>query len=333
MRSLGLILLSVAMAGVSASQSPPAAAPPQNPQPAPAGPPSTDIYVAALAVSGTAWTVGKPENVTSSPGYDNQPFFTPDGAGLLFTSDRPQRGTRVLLKDAPPTPSTEPWFQQVSMPAQTDIFRYDFASREVARVTTTVESEYSPTVTPDGQGISVIRVERDQTQRLWRFTREGGRPTLVFEDIKPVGYHAWLDDRTVVMFVLGQPATLQVADTVTRPPQLVASDVGQSVQRIPSGGVSFVQQGAKGPMIMKVVLQEGKAVTTPLTAPVPGARQAHLAWTPDGTLLMAHSGWLHAWKPGDTAWRAVADLDALGLKGVTRLAVSPKGERIAIVAQ
>ena len=74
-------------------------------------------------------------------------------------------------------------------------------------------------------------------------------------------------------------------------------------------------------------------VTLPLTAPVPGARQVQLAWTPDGTLLMAYNGWLHAWKPGETAWRAVAELEKLGLKGVTRLAVSPKGDRLAIVAQ
>ena len=41
------------------------------------------------------------------------------------------------------------------------------------RVTNTPESEYSPTVTPDGAHISVIRVEADGTQRLWRFTLDG----------------------------------------------------------------------------------------------------------------------------------------------------------------
>lgn len=321
------------MTGVLTAQSAQPAPPARAAQAAPAGPPATDVYLATLTVSGTTWTVGKPENVSSSPGYDNQPFFTPDGAGLLFTSDRTQPTQRVLLKEPAAPSGGRPWVQEVSMPRQTDIYRYDIASRQVSRVISTVESEYSPTMTPDGQGISVIRVERDQTQRLWRFTRDGRQPTLIFENIKPVGYHAWLDERTVVMFVLGEPATLQVADTATGTAQVAATDIGQSVQRIPSGGVSFVQQGPKGAMISQVVLQDGKPVTKPLTAPVPGARQAHLAWTPDGTLLMAHSGWLHAWKPGDTAWRAIADLEALGLKGVTRLAVSPKGDRIAIVAQ
>jgi hypothetical protein len=326
MRIVEFIVLAAGLAGQVQQPAAPA-------QPAPGGPPATEVYVASLTTTGTTWTVGKPENISNAPGYDNQPFFVPDGGAVLFTSDRVPAAERTLLKEPAVASKVQAYYQQVPVQLQTDIFRYDLASRAVTRVTRTMESEYSPTVTPDGKGISVIRVERDQTQRLWRFTRDGQQPTLILKDVMPVGYHAWLDEGTLALFVLGPPATLQVADTRTGTAQVVATDIGQSVQRIPSGGVSFVQQGPNGPTISRLAIEGGKPVTTPLTAPVPGARQAHLAWTPDGTLLMAHSGWLHAWKPGDKAWRAVADLEALGLKGVTRLAVSPKGDRIAIVAQ
>ena len=47
-----------------------------------------------------------------------------------------------------------------------DIYRYDIASQAISQVTNTPEAEYSPTVTPDGRHISVIRVESDGTQRL-----------------------------------------------------------------------------------------------------------------------------------------------------------------------
>src|SRR5258707_11489719 len=130
-----------------------------------APPPDTEIYLAPLSMSGGRLTVGPPVNITSSPGYDNQPSFAPDGRSVLFTS---LRGG-----------------------AQTDIYRYDIAAGRVARVTNTPESEYSPTVTPDGAHISVIRVEADGTQRLWRFTMDGTEPELVLADVKPVGYHAW----------------------------------------------------------------------------------------------------------------------------------------------
>lgn len=261
--------------------------------------------------------MGKPENISNSPGYDNQPFFTPDGGALLFTS---ARGTVDSACGKP----------------QTDIYRYELKSRAVTQVTETPECEYSPTVTPGGR-ISVIRVEADGTQRLWQFTVDGRNPSLVLTDIKPVGYHAWLDDTRLALFVLGQPATLQIADTKTGQAEIVARNIGQSILRMPKGGVSFVQQSGEGAghalSITQVSIENGKPVTSVLTPAVPGASQAHLAWSPDGTLFMAHSGSLHGWRPGALRWQPVADLAALGLRNVTRLAISPAGDRIAIVAQ
>ena len=281
-----------------------------------ATPPATEIFVAPLTLSGDEFHVGPPENISRSPGYDNQPFFAPDGGSLFFTSARGD----VSAKCGSP---------------QTDVYRFDLVSRQLARVTDTPECEYSPTVTPGGQ-LSVIRVEADGTQRLWKFTKDGKRPMVVLPDVKPVGYHAWLDENTLVLFVLGSPATLQVADVNTGKAEIITSNIGQSIQKMPGGGVSFVQQTGEGQTrmmtITEVTSENGKIVTRPLTPAVEGARQAHVAWTPDGTLLMAHNGTLHAWRQGQTGWRAVADLTKLGLRAVTRMAVSPQGDRIAFVA-
>ena len=280
-----------------------------------ATPPATEVFVAALTVSGDEFRIGTPENISRSPGYDNQPFFAPDGRSVFFTSARGD----VTVKCGKP---------------QTDVYRYDLVTSQLARVTDTRDCEYSPTVTPD-RHLSVIQVEADGTQRLWRFTSEGKNPTVILPDVMPVGYHAWLDETTIVLFVLGQPATLQVADVKSGKAEIVARDIGQSIQKMPGGGVSFVQQAGEGEertlTITQVTKESGKIVTRPLTAAVDGARQAHVAWTPGGVLLMAHNDTLHAWKPGQTGWRAVADLANLGLKNVTRLAVSPKGDRIAFV--
>lgn len=48
---------------------------------------------------------------------------------------------------------------------------------------------------------------------------------------------------------------------------------------------------------------------------------------------MASGDSLRGWKRGLPAWDKVADLAALGLKRVTRIAISPTGERIAFVAE
>lgn len=280
-------------------------------------PPTTELFLADLSAVGGRVTVGKPENISNSPGYDNQPFFTPDGRALLFTS---ARGSVESSCGKP----------------QTDIYRYDLGSRAVTQVTDTPECEYSPTVTPAGR-ISVIRVEADGTQRLWQFTEDGKNPELVLPDVKPVGYHAWLDSTRLALFVLGEPATLQIADTATGISLVVARNIGQSILRMPNGGASFVQQSGAGSerslTVTAVTLEAGKPVTRVLTTAVAGATQAHLGWSPDGTLFMAHGGSLHRWRTGAATWESIADLGRLGLRNVTRLAISPKGDRIVIVAQ
>jgi hypothetical protein len=306
-----LLLLVLALAP-AALQQPPAQTPPAAP------PPDTDIFLAPLSVRGATVTVGRATNITNSPGYDNQPSFTPDGRSILFTSIR-GGGT------------------------QTDIYRYDVATGAIARVTDTPESEYSPTVTPDGMHISVIRVDADSTQRLWRFTLDGRQPELLLADIKPVGYHVWADDHTLALFVLGQPATLQLADTRTGKAAIIAHDIGRSLQRIPStanvsGTISFVERdppaaGNGNPRLSIRELDPKTRRVTPLVAAVAGAREADCAWTPDGMLVMAEKDVLYGWRRGDARWRRLADLAALGLHGVTRIAISPAGDRIAFVTQ
>ena len=279
--------------------------------------PDTEVFLAKLASAGGKLSLSQPENISNSPGYDNQPSFTPDGAAVFFTSARggvPEGGKT----------------------AQMDIYRYDIATRKIAQVTRTSESEYSATVTPDGRHISVIRVEADNTQRLWQFTLAGGEPALVLADVKPVGYHAWLDANTVAMFVLGQPATLQIGDVRSGKSEVVAKDIGRSLQRMPGGGVSYVQRAgqdsARTMTIVQLILEKGGPQTKPLTAVAPGATEEFVAWTPDGTMLMAANGQLYAWRRDDPNWRSVADLTAMGLKNVSRLAVSPQGDTLALVA-
>jgi hypothetical protein len=281
--------------------------------PAPAqAPPDTEIYLAPMTIADGVIALGPAVNITNNPGYDNQPSFTPDGRGILFTSVR-GGGT------------------------QTDIYKYDVASKQVARVTDTPESEYSPTVTPAGR-LSVIRVELDaaKTQRLWQFSADGRDAQPVLENIKPVGYHAWADDHTLALFVLGQPATLQLADTRTGTAVPLASDIGRSIQPIrgsDAGHISFVQRERSGGAVNLVIKQLDPATraVSVLTPAVAGATEADTAWTPDGMLLMVKAGTLYGWRRGQSGWKEVASLERLSLSGVTRLAVSPKGDYLALV--
>ena len=272
-----------------------------------APPPATDIYLASLRVADGRVQVGTPVNVTARPGYDNQPFFLPDGRAFLYTSIRED--------------------------SQADIYRYDLERATSVRLTATRESEYSPTPLPDGRGFSTVRVEADSTQRLWAFDADGTQPRLVLDSIKPVGYHAWGDAHTLVLFVLGSPPTLQIADARTpgRPGEVVARDIGRSLQRVPGReAVAFLQRDSvAGAWIKEVDVRT--RVVTPLVRALEGAD--FFTWTPGRIVLMARGTKLYQWNPRRGGeWEEAADFAAAGLTNVSRLAVSPKGDRLAIVA-
>ena len=271
------------------------------------GPPATDIYLAGLRVTRGRVTVDAPVNVTARPGYDNQPCFLPDGRAFLYTSIRED--------------------------SQADIYRYDIAGKTSTRLTTTPESEYSPTPLPNGTGFSVIRVEADSTQRLWAFDADGSQPRLVLDSIKPVGYHAWGDDHTLVLFVLGAPPTLQIADarSAAARGEVIATNVGRSLQRIPGReAVSFQQRDSVAGNWLEAVDVRSHRVTKLVKTP-PGAD--FFVWTPNGIVLTASGTTLYQWDPQSKGeWEPVADLAPAGVANVTRLAVSPRGDRLAIVA-
>jgi dipeptidyl aminopeptidase/acylaminoacyl peptidase len=313
-------------------RNPSTAAPTSSVLPSTQSPPDTDVFLSALASHDGKLSIGPPINISSHRGYDNQPSFTPDGRNVLFASVRGASGPVAA------EPARSP---------QTDIYRYEIASRRIWRVTNTPEGEFSPTVMPDGKRISVVRVEADGTQRLWSLVEGAAQSemTVILPDVKPVGYYAWIDEHAAALFVLGengQPPTLQVADLRTGRTEQVAVNIGRSIQRMPSGTISFVQREATSaaatpPSTIKQLLNKtaGRQSigTAPLIQPAAGASDPFLVWTPDGTLLMAAGSTLYQWRAGERSWSVAADLGAFGLREVSRLAVSPQGDRLAIVAQ
>lgn len=269
--------------------------------------PTTGIHLVPLEGTGRALTAGPAKAMAPAPGYDNQPFFTPDGKGVLFTSERAAD--------------------------QTEIFRYDLENGEVRRLTDTWESEYSPTPLPDG-GFSVVRVEPDGTQRLWRFDAAGAKASLVLAGVPGVGYHAWggKDRDRLALFILGEPPTLQVADVATGKAEVAARGIGRALHPVPGRPAwSFVAPRDGRAWVQELSWETGEIRPVAPTLTADGDHD--LAWMPDGTLLMAEGSTLHAWDAEGQAWRKVRDFAPDGVEGISRLAVSPAGDRLALVAR
>jgi len=265
-------------------------------------PPSTDIFLAPLSIVNGRPVIGAPINVTNRPGYDNQPSFTPDGHAFLFVSTHED--------------------------GQSDIYRYDLASKEITRLTATPESEYSPTVMAGGKRFSVVRVESDSTQRLWSFALDGSDPTLLLETVKPVGYYAWIDANNVALFVLGKPNALVHADIRTGRADTLSRNIGRSLQPLPSGGgFSFV---AHVDSVSSVRVVQWPANSRRAEVALPRGSEDFTWLTRDLILTSSGSKFLY-WRRG-VPGLAAADFSDAGVAGITRLAASPDRKWLAFVA-
>jgi hypothetical protein len=302
-RFIPCVLLLLMLAAFARGQT---AAPQTSPSPQPS-PPANDIFLVELSSVKGELKVGPPRRITTWEGYNNQPAFLPKAPALLYTSIRAD--------------------------AQADIYRYDLRDGSTTRVTETTTAEYSPTPAPDGKSFSVIRVETDGTQRLWMFPLAGGSaPSLILEKIKPVGYHVWIDNHRLMLFVLGTPVTMQLADLRTQKSEIVADNIGRSLHRIPrQRKISFVRKLSEKEWMIQAFDTETHAIT-PLIRTLPGSED--YSWTPQGTLLMASGSKLFKWNPErDAGWQELADFAGAGLKTITRISISPAGDKLALVAQ
>ena len=281
---------------------------PTRPAAAAQGPPTgVEVFLVPLMTSGGTVRVGAPANITRREGYDNQPAFAPDARALYFTSNRGD--------------------------GQSDIYRFDFLSGLTKPVRKTMpESEYSAMPTRDGQALAVIRVEADSTQRLWRLPLGDDAPSVMFPDIKPVGYFAQADDSTWGLFVLGSPATLQLVHTGRPGSDIIARNIGRSLHRIPgSTRLSFVQKGDRGAPWFVMSLDPASRKVDTLVRTLQGSED--MAWIDSTTLVAGQGSKLLTWRRGDTDWKPLADLTFANMTSITRVAVSANAQWLAVVAE
>jgi len=309
-----LICGTIGLAGLGVGARAQTPSPPPSPSPA-AAPPSTDIYLVDIKnehnykTGANVLKFGDQKKITDFVGYNNQPVFMPDGKTILYTSIRNK---------------------------QADIYRYDIQSGKTTQVTDTPESEYSPTLMPDRKNISVVRVEADgKTQRLWKFPLTGGAPSLIVEDIKGVGYHLWLDDHTLVLFIVGGPGKsnyLETYDLQSHKSEFIAENPGRVLRRIPDQNkFSFVHKITNDHWEIKA-LDLRTHTSASLIATLPGSED--YSWLPDGRLLMGKDSKLFAALPlRGNNWTQVEDFTVAGLSGISRIAVSAKGDRLAMVVR
>lgn len=264
----------------------------------------TEVYLFDLSFEDDTWELSNPMNVSQNTGYDNQPSFSPDGSILYFTSNRD---------------------------GETDLVAYDIESEEKTWITnTTNRSEYSPTITPDGNHISFITLSNEGVQEFRKIHLETKEESLIEND-PIIGYFVWIDEESYLSFVLAseeQPSTLQIHNNATGVKTILGESPGRSFHKIPGAkAVSFIQSVNEQADIFAYYIEN--ETTEYVHSTLDGSQD--MVWLPNGDILMGSGSMLSISSNSD--WEPFIDLASFNLSGVSRMAIHPKGSKIAIVVE
>lgn len=264
----------------------------------------SEILLFDLKIKKNKITLSNPVNITNHPGYDNQPGFNHTYPVLYYSSFNEE--------------------------GRADIKSYNYESHETVSITQTPEREYSPTHTPDDVYLSCI-IQRDNgAQDLGKYPLGGGDPYVIIDNMT-VGYHVWADNSHLALFILGEPNTLHYMRLPTKEDTVLAQNIGRSLHQVPNErAISFIQKSSTSDWQIKKVDTETMVVTT-LASTLPGRED--ICWTPEGKILSSDGSKLFILDPKKgNAWvelKLAAGSELL--KGVTRLAVNLKGNKLAVV--
>ena len=248
--------------------------------------------------------LSNPKNITNHLGYDNQPSFNSDEPIIYYSSFNEE--------------------------GRSDIKTYNYTSGVSSSLTKTSEREYSPTLTPDKQFISCI-IQRDNgAQDLGKYPVKGGEPVVLINNLI-VGYHKWIDKDRVLLFVLGEPQTLHVYNIKTKEDKILDTNIGRSLHQIPNkNAMSYIKKNAPDDWDIMQLNVETLA-TSKLIDAFPNRED--LCWTPNGKIMMSDGSKIFFIDPRkDKEWKEIRIQSGKEfLKGITRLAVDKKGNKLAIV--
>jgi hypothetical protein len=266
-----------------------------------------EIHLFDLVSDETGYRIENGKNISSSKGYDNQPFFTPDSESILFSSDRDGN--------------------------QTDIYEYFIQTEKTEQVTATESSEYTPKTSPDNLMITFVRdggVVPDQT--VWKLDRESGDYSSAINSTEPVGYYHLNHENGDVLFWSRYGFSVRYLNLKRDLDRFVIGNaVPGTPKQIPGTDLfSFVHRQMNEEVWIKSFNPETFAITpiAPITGPNPD-----YAWAPNGDIFRADDNVLYVWKKaGETdGWTKVKEMSEMFEGEIYRLAISPNGKKIALV--
>jgi hypothetical protein len=258
---------------------------------------STEVWLGKFAATGHGYLVSDLQNISNHPGYDNQPAFFPDGTALYFTTEASGLDDTGLGVHA---------------------VRYDIATGKATKLP--AAKGFSPTPSP--QGLTTLR-----EGKVWSYDASG-RELGTLTDTTTVGYYTRFDDGVWALFLNEPERKIVLYDEKTKRVEDMDRMAVTAPYRVPGArAVTYVVDGR----VLRRLDLDARAAKTLATIPFPTG--GHHVWTPRGTLLIASGNQIHEWDPAvPDEWPVIYRASHPDLQGITRIAVSPRLDLIALVS-
>lgn len=212
----------------------------------------------------------------------------------------------------------------------TDIYQLNLRNREIFRVTDTEQiSEFSPTPSSTPGQFTCVRIEADgKDQSLWSYPSDrSSKGKRLMPSLKNIGYHTWISQDTVALFLVGTTNTLAIANTNSQKMDVILDNIGRCIKYGADGTLYIVHKTKPDAWILKGYHLKDKAMSV-ITQMPQGTEDFEIL--ANGTFMAGSGSILKTFTPKkDTEWVPIADFSEKGITGITR--ITAFRDRIAFV--
>lgn len=265
---------------------------------------NTEVFIAELDQTNETIRISNLKNISNDSGYDSQPSFA-NNELLLFAGNNN---------------------------GQVDIAQYDLKLNKKSWYHKGSPSgQYSPQMVTATSEVFAVHLDTNGRQRLFRHNGKN-KYSEAHPDLQ-IAYFAMYNEDILVGTVLGDEGLdMIVADLKTKLVDTVFYDAGRSFHKMPAeNSMSYTLVNKEGNH--DVYQLDMTSFESFFVAQLPIGVQDHI-WLSETSLLAASNDKIYLYDLfGDGEWKQVADLSESKIRNITRMAVSPNGTKLALVAE
>lgn len=268
--------------------------------------PNTEVYLFDLSHSEEGINLSNMVNVSNNPDYDSQPSFISEET-LLYARNNE---------------------------GQTDISYFSIKENKHSWVNIKTDGgEYSPQKIPESSNIAAVRLDTTGLQRLYTYDSKTKTSTLLIENLQ-VAYYSFYDSGKILSSVLSNnQLDLVLSNLTEKTNDTLVLNVGRSIHKVPNTKETMSYTSVNEEKNYDIFQLDLKSLESFFVAQLPIGIQDHI-WSDEATLLIGSRDKLFLLDLfGNGDWKQVADLSEYNIKNITRLALSPDGTKLALVAE